>query len=533
MEYVYVSRKEELELCGRSTPHFLRALWALLFIGKEHMKKVKQISYLTAIIISIGSTVGAGIFFKNGSIFSNVDGSLWLMITSWLVAGIGVLALGLALVEMSSASKKDGGILEWARKFLPKRLSKVSASYMLLIYLPLNYLAMPLYVVNTLQDAIQSIDPDIKMNGGVVAAISMGIFLFTATLDWVKHKASESMQIVISWSKFIPLILVAVFALYATTQTGVQTSIALDAADKPTSITAYSPYLGVIASIPAILFAYDGFYAITSLKSDMKEPKKLGSVVALGISLITALYVAFGVITGMTGKKNLFGFMGQEEFKYALCIANIFIAIAVFAIVNSFAMITYRMYDDVYEQQPTGIVGFFKKLLKIQDAKLAAWLSSVIITILMYIVLIPVGILGFSVGAYGTGYGDGAGNLYNLADMLTNYTSLMVFLIINGAVIGAIINRKTGVIPVTKKWYFIPAAIVATTFSLIGSVYMVIDNIAGMTGLNGADAKTEITKFVILSISILGTVAIAFGPEIKNVSIKFGKLISKPFSRAR
>ena len=495
-------------------------------------KKIKQISYLTAIVISIGSTIGAGIFFKNGSIFDNVGGSLGFMIASWLVAGVGVLALGLALVEMSSASKKDGGILEWARKFMPKRLSKMSSAYMLLVYLPLNYIAMPLYVVNSLQDAIQSIDPSVKMSGGVIAMIAFGLFIFVASLDWIKHKVSEGMQVVISWSKFIPLALVAAFALYATSQSGVMTTVTTSQR-QATSLTAYSPYLGIIASIPAILFAYDGFYSVTSLKSDMKNPKKLGPVVAISISLITAAYVLFGVLTGMTGEKNYFGFMGQNEFKYALCIANIFIMIAVFAIVNAFAMITYRMYDDVNEQQPLGIVGWFKKVFRIKDNKQAAWFASIAITIIGYIILVPVGILGFGVGSYGTGYGSGAGNLYNLADMLTNYTSLMVFLIINGGVVGAIINRRTNKVKVEKKWFFIPAAIIATIFSFAGAIYMFADNISGMTGLNGADEKTEITKFVILTITLSLTLIGSFGSEIKSGLTKTFNIITKSTRRTR
>lgn len=45
-------------------------------------KKTKQIGYLTAMVISVGSTIGAGIFFKNNSIFANAHGQLGFMIAS-------------------------------------------------------------------------------------------------------------------------------------------------------------------------------------------------------------------------------------------------------------------------------------------------------------------------------------------------------------------------------------------------------------------------------------------------------------------
>lgn len=475
-------------------------------------KKIKQISYLSAIMISVGSTIGAGIFFKNGSIFDNVNGSMGLMITAWLVAGIGVLALGLALVELSSASEKDGGILEWARKFMPKKLSKVSASYMLLVYLPLNYLAMPLYIVNTLQDAIQSIDPDVEINGWYVGLMAFGFFMFAAFMDWMRHSASEKLQVIIAWVKFIPLIMVAAFAIYATTQSGVQTTVH-DSENVATSITAYAPALGIIASIPAILFAYDGFYAITSLKTDMKDSSKLGPVVAIAISTITGAYVLFGILTGMAGERNFTGFMGEADFKYALMITNLLIMIAIYAILNAFAMITYRMYDDVYENQPVGIVGFMARIFKIKEHKKAAFYASIALTVVFYVALIPTGIYGFDSGDYGDIYGFGAGNLYSMTDMLTNYTSLVAFLIIVGGVLGALHNRKTNKIKVDKKWYFVPAAWIASIFALTGAVYMVINNIAGMAGLNGAITKTEITKFVILTITLAISIIPAFIPD--------------------
>ena len=444
-------------------------------------KKVKQISYLSAIVMTVGSTVGAGIFFKNGSIFSNVNGSLGLMITSWLVAAIGVMALALALVEMSSASKTDGGILEWARRFLPKRASKMSAAYMLLVYLPLNYLAMPLYVVMSLQDAIQSLDADIVFNGGITALMALGLFMFSACFDWVGHKYSKKMQIGISWIKFIPLAIVIGFSIYVAAHNGSVATHIDSLKDQAYGLTGFAPALGILASIPAILFAYDGFYTVTSLRSELKDEKKMGPIVAVAISLITAMYLVFGIVTGMTGEKDFFGIMGDH--KWFLLITNSLIMIAVFAILNAFALATYRIYEATYSEQPIGIVGLVGKMFKMTNHHMAAWWTSVFMTILYYIVLIPVGIMGFSDGGYDY-YGEGSGNLYNMADMLTNYTSLMAFAIIAGSVAGALWNRKTNAIKVDKKWYFMPAAIIAIIFTVVAVVYMVSDNIAGMAGAN-------------------------------------------------
>jgi amino acid transporter len=50
-----------------------------------------------------------------------------------------------------------------------------------------------------------------------------------------------------------------------------------------------------MASIPAIFFAFNGFYSPVSLQSEMKEPKKNSLAMALGIAVVAFLYVAIAV----------------------------------------------------------------------------------------------------------------------------------------------------------------------------------------------------------------------------------------------
>jgi len=51
-------------------------------------------------------------------------------------------------------------------------------------------------------------------------------------------------------------------------------------------------------------------------------------------------------------------------------------------------------------------------------------------------------------------YGKEAANLYAMTDMLTNYTSLMIFIFIGFALIGGLRNRNTNEIKVEQKRFF-------------------------------------------------------------------------------
>jgi amino acid transporter len=47
--------------------------------------------------------------------------------------------------------------------------------------------------------------------------------------------------------------------------------------------------LGVLSSIPAIFFAFDGFYSTAGIQSAMKEPKKISMAMGLGMAIVSAL----------------------------------------------------------------------------------------------------------------------------------------------------------------------------------------------------------------------------------------------------
>lgn len=496
-------------------------------------KKLKQISYLSALLIAIGSAVGAGIFFKNGTIFANAGGSLAFMIASWVVAGFGILAIGLALIEVSSGAKTDGGILEWVKKFCPKWMSKFSNSYMVLVYLPLNYFALPIYASMSIQDIIQSIDPSITIPGWGVAGIAVGLFIWFATMGFFKMKWSEKFQWLLTGLQFLPLLIIPVLSIVGTVDSGVVTHVSKSA----TGLTGFSPWLGIMATIPAILFAVDGFYTVTALKSNLKDEKKMGSIIAVAIAIIIALYLTFGILLGLGGNTSHLDVKILNDNPWLMATMNTLILATLLGIVNGFSMATVNMYVDAHETHVIAPIkwtqSLMKKYFKKTDLRLSAWLTSIWITMLFFIVLIPIGIYAWSANDYDW-YGTSAANLYQLTDLITNFTSMFVFMFIGAAIAGAIRNRKTNKVEVTKSktwtiklfnWdvkvsLFLISAWIATIFIGVGASYMFIASIVDMSGLNGADVKTSVVKFAIM----LGTTLVALAPiAFEKISKKTNK----------
>lgn len=122
-----------------------------------------------------------------------------------------------------------------------------------------------------------------------------------------------------------------------------------------------------MASIPAILFAYDGFYTVTAVKSDLKPSSSIGVVIVLAISVITATYLAFGILTGLAGAPGVDDIKLVKKYAAIGTIIHLCITFAVFGIINGFALSAPEVYFLTYKEHPIGLTIRVKKLFKIKD----------------------------------------------------------------------------------------------------------------------------------------------------------------------
>ncbi|CAF0747687.1 unnamed protein product [Didymodactylos carnosus] len=97
------------------------------------------------------------------------------------------------------------------------------------------------------------------------------------------------MQWVFTVVKFLPILMVPIFGFIGS-NSNIQTLTEANL-EKPVGLGGVAPAIGIIGSIPAIFFAFDGFYAVGSIKENMRQPKKLGPALVIGIAIITGAYL--------------------------------------------------------------------------------------------------------------------------------------------------------------------------------------------------------------------------------------------------
>lgn len=436
----------------------------------------KKIGFFSAMMVVVGSSVGAGIFFKAGSVLTNSQGSIIFAMFCWIFAAFAVISMGLALIEIASARNDNLSLIGWCQTFNGRWVYKACKNFMVYIYLPLTYFFMPLYVIMSIQDGASyftgnsTIISD-SLDWVILMAIAVAMTLYFVIVCGLSSKIGNIQNWIITAVKFIPLLFAVVcgfviFAMEGKVQgnynAGFVPSVPTDSVGIY-SFASMTPGFGMFIAVAAIFFAYDGFYVAAGLQTEMKEPKKTPMAILFGLIIVTVIYllIAIAMSLGSTDGSP-FGFQDWLVAKGAGWVYGVFqilIGVGVLGIINGFAMWSTRFMEDLIRANE---VPYSAKLVnKINDkTPYVGIVYNLVIALPIVIIFCIIGGLAY-VNAGGYTYAESANKLYSFADLMGTWTALLAFAFILFAIIGALKNRRTNLIKVEKSKFFKPTAMLS------------------------------------------------------------------------
>lgn len=515
----------------------------------------KQIGFLSVIIMVVSSTIGAGIFFKSGTVLDLTSNSLVLSTISWVIAAFGIIALALALIEVASASKNDLSVIGWCKSFNSRFIYKSCKNFMFYIYVPLTYFFMPLYVLSSIQDSISGFGGNhtfgTSNDWAIWMVLSILIVLWFIILSGFSSRAGKIQSWIITAVKFIPLVVAALigFIILGVNNQGVANPALppSDSTNTPNTFYGLSPYLGMFAAISSIFFAFDGFYTAAGVQSQMKEPKKTPLALVIGLSIVTVVYLLISISMSLGSKGGLVS--GLEEFfksrgiPWFYGLFNLFIAFGILGIINGYAMWTPLFIQELIKSNELPFSAKWVEKINHYKAPVVGICYSLVVTIPVMIIFCMIGGLSYlpigyaqydqTLGAYISNY-DASGyisaaRLYAFADLMSTWATTGVFAFIATSILGGLLNRyriKKNIntdkhIEIQKNRYFIPFGIIAVTivyFSLSLEVLNTIVNL-GMIGMVKENYNDELLSRIMLFIVLILFVSITFITSIVEINL--------------
>lgn len=432
----------------------------------------KKIGFLSAIILVISSCIGAGIFFKSGTILNNVHQNIGLAISAWVIAAIGIIAMALALADLcnSCSTNSDKGFMEWNKIYNSRWIYYGCKNFMTFLYMPITYFFMPVYAMQSILDALSSFGVDVSwVPWWLILICSFFINTWFIFVSGYSSRAANVQNWIITLVKFIPLIIAMIigFVIFGLTNNHLPENINSNITSHPSwSLFGISPAFGLFTSLSAVFFAYDGFYVACGINTQMKNPKQIPLVLIIGLSLVTVIYLLIA-ISCMVGSNtgDWFGFQHffeQKGLGILYAIVSLLISFGVFGIINSYAIWTPRFIESLIHDDELFLWSQKYKNKLNPDRPKVGIVISFITFLPVLLVFSIIGALAYIPSGSYNNVNIAVQKLYNFADLSSSWTAIIVFSFICLAIYGGLKNKfnkksKNN----SKSRVFIPSAIIS------------------------------------------------------------------------
>ena len=239
----------------------------------------KAFNTLSAVMLGIGSMVGAGIFIVIGQAGSIAGNIVWL---SFVFGGLAALLSGYSLAKLAVRYPSRGGIIEYLVQSFGEGIFSGSAG--ILFYL--SQLIAIAAVAKSFGAYAETFMPTSDYWGNLYAIGIVGLFILINLLGAALVAKSENIIVIIKVSVLLFFTVIALFYVKP----------------KLLSMSDMPPIKEMFFAIGLTFFAYQGFSVITNTVEDMQNPKKT----MMRATIITVLLVAvLYIVTSLAVLGNL------------------------------------------------------------------------------------------------------------------------------------------------------------------------------------------------------------------------------------
>ncbi len=410
----------------------------------------KKIGLFTSISLLIGSMVGVGIFFKNGNVFSANGYNAIGVIIAWLIASVISICSAFCFAEVGSSKQSHSGLGGWFEVMLGPKFGTFIKIIQPIFYFGIISFSISIFTGEAVFN-MWSGASDVHFS--IIMFVGLAIYLVFIIFNYLAFNASARFQTVATALKFIPLTMVILAGII---YSGIQKDAGLfDLLSHPDSHPI--SFIGILTSVPAILFAFDSFVSVGNLSLDMKNPKKnVPLSVIIGMLIVTSFYILVTISQILVASGNVYEVFNtilahnQSANKALNIIVSVFIFVSIIGVLNAFSAVMLRscqaLADDNLLMCPHLIRNINHKFLKNKYPLTDGFIISIMTILITFtILLIPSAII----------------NSDAFVDGISNFPTTIFFGFYGLVILCTLINRKTQRVRVDKIKGFIPMAVIA------------------------------------------------------------------------
>lgn len=264
---------------------------------KEDLKR--SLGFWSAISIVVGTIIGSGIFFKQGSVLDSA-GSSTLAIAAWVFGGIITLTSGLTVAEIGAQMPYTGGLYVYIENLYGRIFGFLAGWMQVIVYGP-AIIASVAGFMSILMANFFGLGTEWRIPLAVITVLAIGV------MNLFENKVGAIFAIITTAGKMIPIAAIIIFGLFFGNQHAFGQTV--------TEVQHATGGFGV--AVLATLFGYDGWILIANLGGEMKNPQKLlPKAIILGITAVLVIYtlITIGILKFLPA--NLIHRLGENATAY-------------------------------------------------------------------------------------------------------------------------------------------------------------------------------------------------------------------------
>ena len=253
-------------------------------------KLSKKYGLPTAICMVVGIVIGSGVFFKAEAVLNATGGNMPLGILAWVIVGIIMIVCSYVFATMATRYEKVNGLVDYAEATVGSWYAYNIGWFMATVYTPalvsvLAWVSARYFCVLLGWD----------ITGGSCMTIAAFFLCLDFVLNALSPRIAGKFQVSTTVIKMIPLVLMAVAGTVVGLTNG---TLAQNFATAGTATV--STGKGLMQSVVAVAFAYEGWILATSINAELKDAKRnLPKALVLGAFIVVVTYILYYI--GLSG----------------------------------------------------------------------------------------------------------------------------------------------------------------------------------------------------------------------------------------
>jgi APA family basic amino acid/polyamine antiporter len=241
--------------------------------GENHLLKILGVTF--GIAVTIGGMIGLGILRTPGTVAAQL-GNVWLVLGVWALGGVYALFGTFQAIELGTSVPKAGGWYDYARRAFGNY-----AGFLIGWMDWINYPAGLALGAVISAEYLAKIFPAVP-----VKTTAAGILIALMLLNWRGVKAGSRVQEITSFGKAVIFLLLTAACFwvggYAVGDQGATAWV-------PSGTTVLA---GVVISLQAVIYTYDGWYAAIYFSEENTDPgRSLPRGMIGGVLGVAAIYL--------------------------------------------------------------------------------------------------------------------------------------------------------------------------------------------------------------------------------------------------